>query len=70
VERLAEGNRNSGLFWAACRAVEADQSGMLGDLAAAAARTGLSESEITNTISSARRRAQPVAWRERESERG
>jgi hypothetical protein len=70
VEKLAEGNRNSGLFWAACRAVEADQAGLLDDLAAAAARTGLSEPEITRTVSSARRRAQPVAWRDREGERG
>jgi len=70
VEKLAEGNRNSGLFWAACRAVEAGESGLLDDLAAAAARTGLPEPEITRTIGSARRRAQPVAWREREGERG
>lgn len=70
VETLEEGNRNSGLFWAACRAVEAGEHGVLDDLAAAAAKTGLSEREITRTISSARRTAQPVAQREPEGERG
>ncbi len=70
VEKLREGNRNSGLFWAACRAVEAGESGLLDDLAAAAARTGLPEPEITRTISSARRTAQPIASREHEGERG
>ncbi|HET7015980.1 MAG TPA: bifunctional DNA primase/polymerase [Streptosporangiaceae bacterium] len=70
VETLAEGNRNSGLFWAACRAVEADELGVLDDLAAAAAKTGLAEPEITRTISSARRTAQPAARREPEGERG
>ncbi len=57
VERLAEGNRNAGLFWAACRAVEAGHEHRLRDLAAAAARTGLTEREIAATIGSARRAA-------------
>jgi hypothetical protein len=57
VERLEEGNRNSGLYWAACRAVEAGQAAELDEIAAAAARTGLCESEITRTIDSARRRS-------------
>jgi hypothetical protein len=55
VGQLEEGNRNSGLFWAACRAVEAAQFSLLDELAAAAARTGLPEREITRTIDSARR---------------
>jgi len=55
VERLEEGNRNAGLFWAACRAVESGQHAVLEDLAAAAAKTGLAEREISRTIDSARR---------------
>jgi hypothetical protein len=55
VERLQEGNRNAGLHWAACRAIESGQPEVLGDIAAAAAKTGLSEREITRTIESARR---------------
>jgi hypothetical protein len=58
VERLREGNRNSGLFWAACRAVEAGQPGGLDDLTAAAARAGLGHREIARTIASARRAVQ------------
>jgi len=58
VERLGEGNRNSGLFWAACRAVEAGQPGSLDDLAAAAARAGLGDREISRTVASARRTSQ------------
>ncbi len=56
VERLEEGNRNSGLFWAACRAVESGQAHALDEIAAAAAATGLSSREIARTIDSARRR--------------
>jgi hypothetical protein len=55
VERLAEGNRNAGLYWAACRAVEAGHDGLLDDLATAAAKTGLTDREITRTLASARR---------------
>lgn len=58
VERLEEGNRNSGLFWAACRAVEAGQPELLHHLAAAAAATGLPSREIRRTIASARRSVQ------------
>jgi hypothetical protein len=68
VERLEEGNRNSGLFWAACRVVEAGQAGMLDDLAAAAARTGLPDREIARTIASASRSAHPNAERQAERE--
>jgi hypothetical protein len=55
VGRLQEGNRNAGLFWAACRAVEAGQPAVLDDLAAAAATTGLTQREISRTITSATR---------------
>ncbi|HUY45496.1 MAG TPA: bifunctional DNA primase/polymerase [Streptosporangiaceae bacterium] len=58
VERLGEGNRNSGLFWAACRALEAGEPGGLDDLAAAAASAGLDDREIARTIASARRTIQ------------
>jgi len=57
VARLEEGNRNCGLFWAACRAVEAGQACLLDELAAAATTTGLPAREIARTIASARRRA-------------
>lgn len=55
IEQLEPGNRNCGLFWAACRAAEAGQSELLEDLAAAAAKTGLPDREIVRTIASARR---------------
>lgn len=55
VAGLAEGNRNDGLFWAACRAVEAGATD-LGVLAEAAIGTGLSEREAWQTITSAERR--------------
>ncbi len=54
VAGLAEGNRNSGLFWAACRAVEAGATD-LGALAEAAVSAGLSEREAWQTITSAGR---------------
>ncbi len=57
VEQLEPGNRNCGLFWAACRAVEAGQLDLLDKLAVAAASTGLSSLEVSRTIASARRRA-------------
>jgi len=68
VERLQEGNRNSGLFWAACRAVEARQPGVLDDLAVAAARTGLTGREIARTIASARRGSERPSGRQAERE--
>ena len=58
VEHLQEGNRNAGLYWAACRAAEAGQPAVLDDLARAAAGIGLTDREIARTISSARRRGQ------------
>ena len=55
VERLEEGNRNAGLFWAACRAGEAGREDLLDELRAAALRTGLSDREVSRTIASAQR---------------
>jgi hypothetical protein len=57
VEGQQEGNRNDGLFWAACRAAEAGDDQALTEIAAAARATGLAEREITRTIASARRTA-------------
>jgi hypothetical protein len=54
VERQHEGNRNDGLFWAACRAAEAGDETVLAELAAAARSAGLADREITATITSAR----------------
>lgn len=51
-----EGNRNSGLFWAACRAVETGHSD-LDDLVTAAVRAGLGEDEARRTVASAARKA-------------
>lgn len=71
VERLQEGNRNAGLHWAACRAVESGQLSILDAIGAAEAKTGLSEGEITRTIESARRgcQRQAVSSIEREAAR-
>ncbi len=55
VARQAEGNRNAGLFWAASRALEADPTADLSPLADAARHAGLTEPEITRTLSSARK---------------
>jgi hypothetical protein len=57
VSRLEEGERNRGLFWAACRAVDEGHAEVLDDLVAAAIRTGLSKTEATRTVTSAARRA-------------
>ncbi len=58
VGRLTAGERNRGLFWAACRATE---KGLLpaveDDLVAAATSVGLPEREARKTIVSARRTA-------------
>jgi hypothetical protein len=69
VARQHEGNRNDGLFWAACRAAEAGDETVLAELAAAARSAGLTGREITATIASARRaaghrQAEPQAGRE------
>ena len=57
VAQQPEGNRNDGLFWAACRAAEAGDEAVLAELAAAARSTGLPDREIAATIKSARRTA-------------
>jgi Bifunctional DNA primase/polymerase, N-terminal len=57
VEGLAQGNRNAGLFWAACRAAESSDPSALDVLARAARTAGLPEQEIRRTITSARRRS-------------
>jgi hypothetical protein len=56
VARLAEGNRNDGLFWAANRALEAGLTD-LHELAQAARTAGLDDREIARTLASARRQA-------------
>jgi hypothetical protein len=56
VAGLGEGNRNNGLYWAACRAVETGSDP--GRLVAAAVTAGLSETEAHRTIDSARRTSQ------------
>jgi hypothetical protein len=56
VAAQPEGNRNAGLFWAACRAAE---SGLdTAPLVAAAVTAGLTETEAHRTIDSARRARQ------------
>ena len=58
VAALAEGNRNDGLFWAACRMAEADSpSEDLEQLVAAAVQAGLTEQEARRTVTSAARKA-------------
>jgi hypothetical protein len=56
VEKLREGNRNDGLFWASCRALEAGHEDYLGALVDAAVRAGLTEAEAGRTAASAARR--------------
>jgi len=70
VSRLPEGNRNSGLFWAACRAAETGHSGALDTLAEAARTAGLPAREIEQTITSAQRSAgrEPPAGARRHAE--
>ncbi len=55
VASQPEGNRNSGLYWAANRALDADLAADLSPLAAAARQAGLNEPEITRTLDSARK---------------
>ncbi len=58
VASQPEGNRNSGLFWAANRALDADPAADLSPLATAARQAGLDEPEITRTLDSARKTRQ------------
>ena len=55
VASQPEGNRNSGLYWAANRALDANPAADLSPLAAAARQAGLSEPEIARTLDSARK---------------
>lgn len=55
VAAQQEGNRNDGLFWAACRAAETGR-GNLEDLVAAAVTAGLAEAEARRTVASAARK--------------
>ncbi|MFB9309770.1 hypothetical protein BJY17_000774 [Agromyces hippuratus] len=59
VGRLQEGERNAGLFWAACRLAEAGfpLDTVASALAPAAASAGLADAEIATTIRSAIRQA-------------
>jgi len=57
VGQQQQGNRNDGLFWAACRAAEAGDETVLAELTTAARSTGLPDREIAATIKSARRTA-------------
>lgn len=59
VDQLEPGNRNRGLFWAACRAVES--GGDLRELADAGRRIGLPGVEIESVLRSARRTARVAA---------
>ena len=64
VARLQEGERNRGLFWAACRLYE---SGMpprdaIATLTPAAQQTGLSDDEISATLRSAWRHTGPEEY--------
>lgn len=63
VAARGEGERNRGLFWAACRLAESGipASDALDALSAAASGAGLGEREITATVRSAYRTAQPRA---------
>ncbi|WP_416970090.1 bifunctional DNA primase/polymerase [Streptomyces sp. 4F14] len=54
-----EGQRNTRLFWAACRAYE-NNLGLSGELLEAAVRTGLTEREARSTLASA---ARLTGWR-------
>ena len=56
LAQQANGNRNHALFWAACRAAEAGDQDVLGELADAAVQAGLDRGEALRTIASAARR--------------
>ena len=63
VSERGEGERNRGLFWAACRLAESGTSpaDALDALGPAAQSAGLSDREITTTVRSAYRATQPVS---------
>jgi Bifunctional DNA primase/polymerase, N-terminal len=62
LEGELQGNRNSGLFWACCRALEARDEDVVGDLADVALSAGLGEDEVRKTIGSAYRKAADDGW--------
>lgn len=53
LEGEMQGNRNNGLFWAACTALEAGDEAVIAELADVALSAGLGEAEVSRTISSA-----------------
>jgi len=57
VAGLQPGNRNDGLFWAACRAAESGDRDALAAIAESARAIGMSEREITASLRSAERTA-------------
>jgi hypothetical protein len=61
VAEAVEGERNAKLYWAACRAFDHGNDDIIQDLFEAALSVGLTESEASSTIDSARRteRQQP-----------
>ena len=64
-------NRNDGLFWAACRAVEVGDTATLEAIARAARSTGLEQREIDRTVASAlRTAARPFERRQADAEAG
>jgi hypothetical protein len=67
VASQPEGNRNSGLFWAANRALDTDRAADLSPLAVAARQAGLGDKEITRTLDSARRTGEHHADRQAEA---
>jgi Bifunctional DNA primase/polymerase, N-terminal/Primase C terminal 1 (PriCT-1) len=56
IAEQGAGNRNSALFWAACRAAEAGDEQVLLDLVEAAVQAGLERDEARRTVISAARR--------------
>ena len=56
LAQQAEGNRNHALYWAACRAAEADNEPVLIELVSAAVFAGLDRAEALRTVASAARR--------------
>ncbi|MGO3778017.1 MAG: bifunctional DNA primase/polymerase [Canibacter sp.] len=66
VSRLQEGERNHGLFWAACKMAENDipSDSALDALAAAGGSAGLAEREILSTVRSAYRTVHGAPARE------
>jgi Bifunctional DNA primase/polymerase, N-terminal len=69
VARLSEGNRNAGLFWAACRLLDTSHdTGALALLAGAARHAGLGDAEIHATLRSAIRTTSRQAGRDTHAE--